>query len=73
MSEYQDFDGNPCSLHSLCIAEPEWAVNHIERLTADNAKLLAVIDKALDEEYIPNEWLQAALEGQEQDDGCNDL
>ena len=40
----------------------------IERLTADNAKLLAVIDKALDEEYIPNEWLQAALEGQEQDD-----
>ena len=68
MSEYQDFDGNPCSLHSLCIAEPEWAVNHIERLTADNAKLLAVIDKALDEEYIPNEWLQAALEGQEQDD-----
>ena len=39
-----------------------------KRLTADNAKLLAVIDKALDEEYIPNEWLQAALEGQEQDD-----
>ena len=53
MSEYQDFDGNPCSLHSLCIAEPEWAVNHIERLTADNERLRAALEDIVDDYKTP--------------------
>ena len=82
MGEYQDFDGNPCSLHSLCVAEPEWAVNHIERLTTENAKLLAVVAAARRVMDYPDirtymgtivsgymDEALAALEGQEQDDG----
>jgi len=33
-----------------------------ERLEAEVAKLGAVIDKALDDDYISNAWLQEALE-----------
>ena len=61
MDEYQDFDGNPCSLHSLCVAEPEWAVNHIERLTADNAKLLAVVEALRQERRATVDVARAAL------------
>ena len=45
MGEYQDFDGNPCSLHSLCVAEPEWAVNHIERLTTEGEVMRKALER----------------------------
>jgi len=78
-----DADGNPRSLHSLCVNEPAWAVSRIERLTADNAKLRAVVEavKVLaqtidawaddaggyDPQWFRVEEALAALEGQ--DDG----
>jgi len=39
MSEYQDLDGNPCSLRELCVNEPEWAVSRIETLLAEHSRL----------------------------------
>jgi len=38
MGKYQDADGNPRSLHSLCVNEPAWAVSRIERLTAEGER-----------------------------------
>ena len=35
MSEYQDINGNPCSLDALCVDEPAWAANRIRVMTAE--------------------------------------
>ena len=39
MSEYKDSDGNEIDLYRLINKEPEWAVNIIEKLKAENKAL----------------------------------
>lgn len=36
--QYQDSDGNPCDLVTLCRREPEWAANRIDTLLAERAR-----------------------------------
>lgn len=50
--DYQDIDGNPCSLDVLCRREPAWAANRIRVMTAeldavraDLAELVAALPK----------------------------
>ncbi len=36
--QYQDIDGNPCDLATLCRREPGWAANRIDTLLAERAR-----------------------------------
>jgi len=46
MSEYKDSDGNKIDLYRLINKEPEWAVNIIEKLQAENKDLKEIMIRA---------------------------
>lgn len=48
MSEYRDFNDNPCTLDALCAAEPDWAANHIRVLLANDKDLHMHLRRVLD-------------------------
>ncbi len=54
MSEYRDTDGSEISLYRLINKEPEWAVNIIEKLKAENKALKESRDELLDSQVKAN-------------------